>query len=218
MQVFFKCKRNIKSFFFIKAKDLVTTWSLGVWKKSIELDVEEMPLWKSLDVAPRFYPPLTKAAPSVKDGLELSGMGSYTKIAIAFKKKFWSNREYFLSAAVNGEFKGDFVPVIQNLDRRGLYKGSKILVALTFGPRSRDVTSQPDETTLEQVLGVLSDMFEAEIMAIFDHHPLVMDDLKDYMITDWNNDPLFYGAYSLKKPFVTDEQIAALAGPLRYAP
>lgn len=212
----FKCGRKIKDFFFIKATNLVTTWSVGVWKKSLELDEEKSPLWSSIDVAPRFYPPLTQTTEAVKGALDKVGMGVYTRVAMSFKKKFWTNQEYFVSAAGNGAFNGDFVPVFQNLDRKGLYKGSKIISGFMFGPRGRDVNSQSDEDTLEQVLGVLSDMFESNIDAKYGRPRLERDDLQDYIITDWTTDPLFYGAYSYLKPFVTDEQTAALSGPLAY--
>ncbi|CAB9522236.1 Polyamine oxidase [Seminavis robusta] len=213
----FPCRNGIQHYRFIKANDLLSTISVGVWGKSLELDNDKVSLAEGVNLAPRFYPALTSTTAETQGGFTYHKMGLYTKIAIAFEEKFWPENEYFLSAASDGDFLGDFAPLWQNLDRPELWPDSKLLLCLTSGPRARDINSNlSDEETVEQLLGVLSQMFPEQIKDYYGRDHLTMDDAYDYFVTNWHVDPLFWGSFSLMNVGIKKDDWPAITGELQY--
>lgn len=89
-------------------------------------------------------------------------MGTYTKIFLQFPpdQVFWNTSyQFFLYADPH---ERGYYPVFQSLDGEGFLPGSGIIFVTVVQSQSYVVEAQDDETTKEEVLAVLRDMFGAE--------------------------------------------------------
>lgn len=149
----------------VEAKHVVCTFSLGVLQNDVVEFSPELPRWK-------------------REAIEQFQMGTYTKIYLQFNETFWDqNTEFFLYADAN--FRGYF-PVWQSLEAPGFLEGSNIIFVTVVGSQSYRIEQQPDEVTLDEVMGVLRAMFpDKEI-----------PDPVDFMYPRWSTEEWAYGSYS----------------------
>lgn len=114
--VTYPCKRNIKAFSRIIAKQFISTFSVEVLKKSVELERKGTSLYDSIDIAPRFYPYLSST--DLGDAMNQNALGLYVKAFFQFEENFWGNdAEYAVSAYSANGYRGDFAPVWQVRER-----------------------------------------------------------------------------------------------------
>ncbi len=110
-------------------------------------------------------------------------MGSFAKIFIKFPTQFWDNEEWILYAS---ERRG-YYPAFNNLNAPGLFLPKpNILVAFVVGDEARRIQNQPAAETKAEIEAVMRKMYP---------DPTVPD-ASDIFITDWDTNPLHYGAYS----------------------
>lgn len=112
-------------------------------------------------------------------------MGIYTKIFFQFPpdKVFWNKTtQFFLYAS---KTRG-YYPLWQNLDNENFLPGSGIFFVTVVTPISYMVEQQDDETTKQQILVTLRQMFGAENVP----------DPLDFMYPRWGLTPWAYGSYS----------------------
>ena len=117
-------------------------------------------------------------------------MATYTKIFLQFPpdQVFWNkSTQFFLYADPN---ERGYFPLFQSLDGPGFLPGSGILFATVVSSQSYRVEAQNDETTKEQVLAVLRDMFGAENVPM----PIA------FMYPRWSLERWAYGSYSSWPP------------------
>lgn len=194
--VTFPCKKGSQNRLRIKAKDFVSTFSSGVLRESIRLEVEGVSLKDSVDIAPRFIPPLTETIEGV-DVLLGYRAGIYNKAFFQFPKKFWTDPEYMLSAYADGEFAGDYAPIWANRAIDNLDPDSNILWLYSFSDRAFDLDQKSDDEAIEELLPVLNGMFAENITDLYGG-PLTRDDVDDFYLTRWSKDPLFWGGFDVE--------------------
>ena len=83
-------------------------------------------------------------------------MVHYTKIFLKFPTIFWDDTEFILH--VSQRRTGHF-PHFQDLDRPGLFNGSKMLLATVTGDVALRIEAQDDSQTLDEVMQVLRNMY-----------------------------------------------------------
>ena len=83
-------------------------------------------------------------------------MVHYTKIFLKFPTKFWDDTEFILH--VSEQRTGHF-PHFQDLDRPGLFNGSKMLLATVTGDVALRIEAQDSSQTLDEVMQVLRNMY-----------------------------------------------------------
>lgn len=193
--VLFPCKKGSKHRFRIKADDFVSTFPASVLRESIKLEIEGVSFKDSEDIAPRFVPALTKAIEGV-DVLLGYRTGNYGKAFFQFPQKFWSDAAYMLSAASGNGYEGDFAPTWSNRAVDYLDPDSNILWLYTFGQRAYDLDAMSEEDAIDELLPVLNDMFTVKITELYGR-PLIKDDVQDFYLSRWSQDPLFWGAFDV---------------------
>ena len=145
-----------------------------------------------------------------KQGIETFSMGTYTKIFLQFPpdQVFWNTSyQYFLYADPN---ERGYYPVFQSLDCEGFLPGSGIIFVTVVSDQSYVVEAQDDETTKEQVLAVLRNMYGPENVP----EPI------DFMYPRWSLEPWAYGSYSNWPPSTSLEMhqnLRANVGRLYFA-
>lgn len=142
---------------------VIVTFPLGVLKR--EYDVET-------NSGVSFFPSLSSKK---REAIKHLGMGVENKIILQFEAPFWKNQPYF--QCTDQRFR--FI----NLDYFGV---PGVIVVHTSPPFSCQLSSQPHEITIEEVLTVLFLMF-----GTFDKSKL-----KFSYITNWDKDPFSFGSYS----------------------
>lgn len=159
----------------IAAEYAITTFSLGVLKSG---DIK-----------------FTPALPNWKDtAIQAVNMGIYTKIFMQFPpdKVFWNtSTEFFLYASPT---RG-YYPIFLSLDHENFYPGSGLLIATVVTDQSNAIEKQDDETTKQQVLVVLRQIYGEDAVP----EPL------DFMYPRWGMTPWAHGSYSNWPPGLTLE-------------
>ena len=84
-----------------------------------------------------------------------------------------------------------------------------MMVAFAFGQRAVELDQTTNEDIIEDLLGVLNDIFEAKILELYGQ-ALQASDVINFARSTWSEDTLFYGSYSLPLPGTTDEDNEAL--------
>ena len=144
----------------------INTFSVGVLQSDAITFHPELPAWK-------------------RTAIQTFQMGIYTKIFIQFPpdKVFWDTSvEFFLYASPT---RGYF-PVWQSLDHKDFLPGSGIIFATVVTDQSQILDRQDDETTKEQALAVLREMFGKDNVP----EPTA------FMYHRWSKEPWSYGSYS----------------------
>jgi len=185
--------------------DFVSTFSMGVLKNSLELELSSNSM-NSDDIAPMFYPPLSSVG-LIKKTLDNTEMGSLIKVFMQFKCKFWEDKELFFTPYSKDGFQCDYAPTFFSLDGEKGHKGSKILSLITSGNRAQDLSkpeNQEPEMIYKQFLPVLNTHFKEGISTCLadeglNRTELTKEDMIDFFIPDWFNDPLVRGCW-LSKP------------------
>ncbi|KAL9050875.1 MAG: hypothetical protein Q9206_004919 [Seirophora lacunosa] len=167
---------NSKNGSCIKADYAICTFSLGVLQSDTVAFEPELPDWKRL-------------------GIETFSMGTYTKIFLQFPpdQVFWdTSYQFFLYADPH---QRGYYPIFQSLDGEGFLPGSGIIFVTVVQSQSYVVEAQDDQTTKEEVLAVLRDMFGAENVP----EPIA------FMYPRWSLEAWAYGSYSNWPPGTTLE-------------
>ncbi|KAL8765096.1 MAG: hypothetical protein Q9209_007719 [Squamulea sp. 1 TL-2023] len=175
----------------VQADYAVCTFSVGVLQSDAITFEPELPDWK-------------------RTGIETFSMGTYTKIFLQFPpdQVFWNTSNQFLLYADPKE-RG-YYPVFQSLDGEGFLPGSGIIFVTVVQSQSYVVESQDEQTTKDQVLAVLRNMFGAENVP----EPIA------FMYPRWSLEPWVYGSYSNWPPGTTLEMhqnLRANVGRLYFA-
>ncbi|KAL8651796.1 MAG: hypothetical protein Q9210_003064 [Variospora velana] len=160
----------------VQADYAICTFSLGVLQSDTVAFEPELPDWKRL-------------------GIETFSMGTYTKIFLQFPSDqvFWdTSYQFFLYADPH---QRGYYPVFQSLDGEGFLPRSGIIFVTVVQSQSHVVEAQDDETTKQEVLAVLRDMFGAENVP----EPIA------FMYPRWSLEPWAYGSYSNWPPGTTLE-------------
>ncbi|MCJ1484081.1 hypothetical protein MMC06_004249 [Schaereria dolodes] len=166
-------------------------FSLGVLQSDAITFSPSLPTWK-------------------QEGIETFSMGTYTKIFMQFPpdQVFWNtSTQFFLYA---DPFERGYFPVFQSLDGPGFLPGSGILFVTVVSSQSYRVEAQDDESTKEQVLAVLREMYGATNVPL----PTA------FLYPRWSLEPWAYGSYSNWPPGTTLEMhqnLRANVGRLFFA-
>jgi len=188
----------------VTTTDFVSTFSMGVLKNSIELELSSNSM-NSDDIAPMFYPPLSSVG-LIKNNLDNTEMGSLIKVFMQFKCKFWEDKELFFTPYSKDGFQCDYAPTFFSLDGDKGHKGSNILSLITSGNRAQDLSkpeNQEPEMIYKQLLPVLNTHFKEGISTCLadeglNRTELTKEDMIDFFIPDWFNDPLVRGCWMSK--------------------
>jgi polyamine oxidase len=149
----------------VQAAYALCTFSLGVLQNDVVAFEPELPEWKQTSIA-------------------TFQMGTYTKIFLQFNETFWDpETQFFLYADPT---RRGYYPVFQSLTPEGFLPGSNILFVTVVGRESYRVEAQDDETTKQEVLEVLRQMFP-------DVH---VPEPTAFMYPRWSLEPWVYGSYS----------------------
>ncbi|KAG0555932.1 hypothetical protein KC19_11G013800 [Ceratodon purpureus] len=141
----------------------IVSVSLGVLQSTAIDFVPDLPFWK------------LKA-------IYTFDMAVYTKIFLKFSKKFWSSgsgNKFWLYA---DERRG-YYPIWENLDSE--FPDANVLMVTVTDEESRRIEQQPDSETLDEIMGVLKNMFGKDVPTA-----------DDIYVPKWVADPLFRGSYS----------------------
>ncbi|XP_015766353.1 PREDICTED: polyamine oxidase-like, partial [Acropora digitifera] len=109
-------------------------------------------------------------------------MVHYTKIFLKFPTKFWDDTEFILH--LSRQRTGHF-PHFQDLDRPGLFNGSKMLLATVTGDVALRVEAQDDSQTLDEVMQVLRNMYGDGI-----------PNATEIALSKWSQNPYVRGSWS----------------------
>ena len=174
----------------IEADYAIVTFSVGVLQSGDVTFNPPLPDWKT-------------------EAISTFQMGVYSKIFFQFPpdRIFWDNAiQYFLYASP----QRGYYPIGQPLDTEGFLPGSGIFFVTVVTEQSYVVDHQDDETTKEQILVILRQMFGAENVP----------DPIDFMYPRWSTTPWAYGSYSNWPPGLTLEghqNLRANTGRVYYA-
>ncbi|KIO17973.1 hypothetical protein M407DRAFT_226717 [Tulasnella calospora MUT 4182] len=149
----------------LKAKYALVTFSVGVLQHPEDVKFKPaFPEWK-------------------QEAIDSMKMGTYTKIFLQWDKKFWDNNEMGLYADPH---RRGYYPVWQSLDHERFFPGSGIYLATITGDESERVEKLSDEEVLEEIMGVLKNMYPNKDIP----RP------KNMHFHRWHNDKLTRGAFS----------------------
>ena len=190
----FPCLPNPQGYHRVRAKQFISTFSLGVLKESRQMEIDlgytggdTIDLATTRDRAPLFDPPLS-SIPILSGAIETLGFGYSSALYLQFENQFWPNGiEFFLSAHSEGGYTGDFAPIWTALDTGfpGFsLDGSNMLSLTVTGARSLELNMLTDAEIIEEILPVLNSMFNQNLSP---------SDVLDIELTRWANDPLFRG-------------------------
>ncbi|MCJ1243590.1 hypothetical protein MMC30_000787 [Trapelia coarctata] len=174
----------------IEADYAITTFSVGVLQSGDVTFTPPLPDWKQI-------------------AIETFQMATYTKIFFQFPpdKIFWDkSKELFLYASP----RRGYYPIWQSLDHKGFLPGSGIFFVTVVTDQSVIVDKQDDETTKQQILVTLRQMFGQHNVP----EPI------DFMYPRWSTTPWAYGSYSNWPPGLTLEghqNLRANTGRLWFA-
>ncbi|KAI9807809.1 MAG: hypothetical protein M1825_005114 [Sarcosagium campestre] len=159
----------------IEADYAICTFSVGVLQSDAITFSPELPRWKKI-------------------AIETFQLGIYTKIFMQFPpdKIFWDKNTQFLLYASKDR---GYYPVYQPLDIADFLPGSGILVATVVTDQSLRIEEQDDETTKQELLVVLRQMFGEDAVP----EPI------DFMYPRWGKTPWARGSYSNWPPGLTLE-------------
>ncbi|XP_076899182.1 polyamine oxidase 1-like [Bidens hawaiensis] len=124
----------------------------------------------------------------------------YTKIFLKFPYKFWpceDGKEFFIYAH---EQRG-YYTFWQHMEN--VYPGSNILVVTLTNEESIRVESQPDQETMIEAMGVLREMFGADIPKA-----------TDILVPRWYNNPYQRGSYSNYPVYVDSQMVENMKAPV----
>lgn len=149
----------------IEADYAITTVSLGVLQNSALTFSPPLPPWK-------------------QDSIATFAMGTYTKLFYQFNTTFWpTDTQFFLYA--HPTTRG-YYTVWQSLSTADFLPDSNIIFATLVDEQSYRVEAQDDETTMQEGLAVLREMFPNATIP----EPIA------FTYPRWTNVPWSYGSYS----------------------
>ncbi|WP_165498198.1 flavin monoamine oxidase family protein [Siculibacillus lacustris] len=141
-----------------------------------------------------FAPALPQA---VQAAVEAIGVGTVTKAALAFDRRFWPEGNHF-----HGHVDAERGRWASFLDLSAV-SGAPVLVGFATGPYARKADAMTASNVGADVVAVLADMFGPGLPAP-----------RGIVATAWSRDPFALGAYSLPKVGTTPKHYAALAAPI----
>ncbi|KAG8937704.1 hypothetical protein FRC00_001957 [Tulasnella sp. 408] len=160
----------------LKAKYALVTFSVGVLQHPE--DVKFVPAWPEWK----------------QEAIDSMKMGTYTKIFLQWDEKFWDDNEMGLYA---DPYRRGYYPVWQSLDHPRFFPGSGMYVSAKnpafvhyfvtiTGDESERVEKLSDEQVIDEVMGVLKQMYPGKTIP----RP------KHMHFHRWYNDKLTRGAFS----------------------
>ncbi|KAG9023183.1 hypothetical protein FS837_005915 [Tulasnella sp. UAMH 9824] len=159
------CAVKLESGDILKAKYCLVTFSVGVLQHPEDVKFEPaFPAWK-------------------QEAIDTMKMGTYTKIFLQWEEKFWDDNEMGLYA---DPYRRGYYPVWQSLDHERFFPGSGIYFVTVTGDESERIENLSDEQVLEEVIGVLKNMYPGKDIP----RP------KNMHFNRWHNDKLTRGAFS----------------------
>lgn len=149
----------------VEADYAINTVSLGVLQNDAISFEPELPDWKTESIA-------------------TFAMGTYTKVFYQFNETFWpEDTQFFLYASPTTR---GYYTVWQSLSTEGFFPGSNIIFATLVNEQSYRVEMQDDETTKQEGLAVLRQMFPNVTVP----EPIA------FTYPRWTGTPWSYGSYS----------------------
>jgi polyamine oxidase len=149
----------------VEADYAINTVSLGVLQNDAISFTPELPDWKTSSIA-------------------TFAMGTYTKIFYQFNETFWpQDTQFFLYASPTTR---GYYTVWQSLSTEGFLPGSNIIFATVVDEQSYRIELQDDETTKQEGLAVLRQMFPN----------ITVPEPIAFTYPRWTSTPWSYGSYS----------------------
>jgi polyamine oxidase len=149
----------------IEADYAINTVSLGVLQNEVIKYTPELPSWK-------------------QDSIATFAMGTYTKIFYQFNETFWPEDTQFHLYA-HPTTRG-YYTVWQSLSTEGFLPGSNIIFVTLVDEQSYRVEAQDDETTKQEGMAVLRQMFPN----------ITIPEPTAFLYPRWTQVPWSYGSYS----------------------
>lgn len=119
-----------------KAKYGICTFSTGVLASDLVEFVPGIPKWK-------------------KQAISKIPLVYYTNIYVKFPTAFWEDNEFIFNA---GSISPTF-PLVYNLNKKGIHKGSNILLFTAVEDNSLRIESQSKNKTKDEVMKTLGEMY-----------------------------------------------------------
>lgn len=119
-----------------KAKYGICTFSTGVLASDLVEFVPELPKWK-------------------REAISRIPLAYYTNIFVKFPTAFWEDNEFIL----NGGSISSTFPLVYNLNKKGIQKGSNILLFTAVEDNSLRIESQSKDKTRDEVMKTLGEMY-----------------------------------------------------------
>eukprot|EP00588_Corethron_pennatum_P033040 CAMPEP_0194346556 /NCGR_PEP_ID=MMETSP0171-20130528/105495_1 /TAXON_ID=218684 /ORGANISM="Corethron pennatum, Strain L29A3" /LENGTH=555 /DNA_ID=CAMNT_0039113699 /DNA_START=175 /DNA_END=1842 /DNA_ORIENTATION=- len=129
-------------------------------------------------------------------------MANYAKLHLQFKERFWGDEETILTAGV-ALVPNEF-PWAINYDLPKYLPGSRILSFHVVDTQARKIESQHIDITVAAALEVLRKEYGSDIVS----------EVTAAHVTNWTNDPLFFGSYSDWPLGYTEEEHMSMIEPL----
>ncbi len=166
----------------------------GVYSAQHTIVTVPLPLMQEI----RFTPDI----PSKHAAIEKMGYGSVIKMLLRFKTKWWAGAREAIFERMFFMLSSEAVPTwwTQYPEPRN------VLTGWLPGPKAKETAAYSDEQILELALQSLSNIFNITVGEL-------RDQLVNYKVINWPNDPYARGAYSYYTPW-SDEAIAELRKPV----
>jgi len=136
------------------------------------------------------------------DGIDGMLMGSYAKLYLQFETRFWGDEEIVFTAG--DPRTPNAFPWAINFDLPKYLPGSKILSFHVADANARLIESQPIQLSVDAALLVLREAYGQDTVSAV---------INSY-VTNWSNDPLYYGSYSDWPLGYTEEQHDHMVEPI----
>ena len=150
----------------------------------------------------QFVPPLPRKK---MDLINSVPMGNVVRIFLKFNYTFWEDTPFIDRVDnITGRY-----PAFQPLDYHGYNittpnNPSHIIVWSLTDDFADKVSSQPDWVTKSEVMDILHEMYPNSSIP----------EPEDFLVTDWKNDPLYYGSTVTVPVGATDEMYDVLSAPV----
>ena len=119
-----------------KAKYGLCTFSTGVLASDLVEFIPDLPKWK-------------------KEAISRIPLAYYTNIFVKFPSTFWEDNEFIINAGSTTET----FPHVYNLNKKGIHKGSNVLLFTAVEDNSLRIESQSKNETLSEVMKTLHKMY-----------------------------------------------------------
>ena len=119
-----------------KAKYGLCTFSTGVLASDLVEFIPDLPKWK-------------------KEAISRIPLAYYTNIFVKFPDAFWENNEFIINAGSTTET----FPLVYNVNKKGIHKGSNVLLFTAVEDNSLRIETQSKNDTLAEVMKTLHKIY-----------------------------------------------------------